>query len=255
MSLLACAQMVEAGDADRFAATMAAPVAARARLWPLYALNLEVARAAYASDEPLIAEMRLQWWVDEFARLAQGQAPQGDVSAALKPLFLEIPDLAGLLTALVDARRWDCWSVPFADRAAFDAYLDATAGNLVWAAALALGATPRAEAPARDFAYALGLANWFDAVPALTGRGRTPLPAGVEISALASDGLMHLAGARRARGLVPATIRPAFWPGWSARPRLRAAQSDPAAVSEGRLPAPRLARAPALLVRSLSGYW
>ena len=41
-ALAACAALVERADPDRFAATMAAPVAARARLWPLYALNIEV---------------------------------------------------------------------------------------------------------------------------------------------------------------------------------------------------------------------
>ncbi len=41
MSLEACAALVERGDPDRHAAAMAAPPAARARLWPLYAFNLE----------------------------------------------------------------------------------------------------------------------------------------------------------------------------------------------------------------------
>ncbi|TNF18762.1 MAG: phytoene synthase, partial [Rhodobacteraceae bacterium] len=58
----ACAAIVEKGDPDRFASAMAAPVAARARLFPLYAFNLEVARAPWVTQEPMIAEMRLQWW-------------------------------------------------------------------------------------------------------------------------------------------------------------------------------------------------
>ena len=37
MSLDACAEIVQRGDPDRFAAVMAAPTAARARLFPLYA--------------------------------------------------------------------------------------------------------------------------------------------------------------------------------------------------------------------------
>ncbi len=49
MSIAACAALVERGDPDRFAATMAAPMAARARLWPLYALNLEAARAPWVT--------------------------------------------------------------------------------------------------------------------------------------------------------------------------------------------------------------
>ncbi|MCB1311397.1 MAG: squalene/phytoene synthase family protein, partial [Sedimentitalea sp.] len=60
----ACAGLVQRGDLERFMATMAAPVAARRVLFPLYAFNLEVARAPWVTQEPVIAEMRLQWWRD-----------------------------------------------------------------------------------------------------------------------------------------------------------------------------------------------
>ena len=60
MSLQACAELVERGDPDRFLATMAAPVALRATLFPLYAFNVEIARAPWVTQEPMIAEMRLQ---------------------------------------------------------------------------------------------------------------------------------------------------------------------------------------------------
>ena len=72
MSLQACANLVAKGDPDRFAATMAAPVAARRVLFPFYAFNLEVARAPWVTQEPLIAEMRLQWWADALDEIARG---------------------------------------------------------------------------------------------------------------------------------------------------------------------------------------
>lgn len=254
---VACAALVEKADPDRFAATMAAPPPAREWLWPLYALNIEVARAAYASDEPLVAEMRLQWWADELGRLAAGQAGRGEVSAALEGILHARPDIAAPLATLVEARRWDCWREPFADRAALDRYLDDTAGGLAWAAALALGAPATAEPSVRDFAWGAGLANWFDAVPALKGRGRAPLPdeSPDALRAFAADGLSRIARARAARQTVPTPARAALWPGWSARTRLRAAQSNPARVLAGTLPDPRLSRAPALLLRSLTGCW
>ena len=67
MTTQACASLVEKGDQDRFLAVMAAPVQARARLFVLYAFNLEVARAPWVSEQPLIAEMRLQFWRDVLA--------------------------------------------------------------------------------------------------------------------------------------------------------------------------------------------
>jgi phytoene/squalene synthetase len=72
MTLTACAALVERGDPDRFRAAMAAPPPARNVLFPLYAFNLEVARAPQVASEPLIGEMRLQWWRDALAEIAAG---------------------------------------------------------------------------------------------------------------------------------------------------------------------------------------
>lgn len=256
-ALQACAALVEQADPDRFAATMSASPDARAVLWPLYAVNIEIARAAYASDEPLVAEMRLQWWIDEIGRVAAGGAGRGETSVALAPVLRDRPAIAPILCALAEARRWDCWREPFASAAAFDSYLDETAGGLAWAAVLALGAPDGAERAVRDFAWGMGLANWFDAVPALKGRGRAPLPDDRPdaLRALAREGLARIARSRAARATVPAPARPALWPGWSARTRLRAALADPSRVAAGNLPDPRATRAPALLLRSLTGYW
>ena len=54
----ACAEIVQRTDPERFAALMAAPVIDRPALAVLYAFNAEVARAPWASKEPMIAEMR-----------------------------------------------------------------------------------------------------------------------------------------------------------------------------------------------------
>ena len=71
MSLQACANLVARADPDRFAAVMAAPFDARAVLLPIYAAAAEVARAPWMTQEPVIAEMRLQWWRDVFEEMDQ----------------------------------------------------------------------------------------------------------------------------------------------------------------------------------------
>ena len=68
MSLDACAALLQRGDPDRYLSVLAAPLWARELLLPLYACNLEIARAPWASKEPMIAEMRLQWWRDKIGR-------------------------------------------------------------------------------------------------------------------------------------------------------------------------------------------
>ena len=72
--LTACADTVQKGDPDRFLATMAAPVSARPLLFTLYAFNIELSRAPWASQESMIAEMRVQWWRDVGAEIATGTA-------------------------------------------------------------------------------------------------------------------------------------------------------------------------------------
>ena len=224
MSLEACAEIVQRGDPDRFAAVMAAPTAARARLFPLYAFNLEVARAPWVSKEPIIGEMRLQWWRDVVAE----PAPRAhEVAGPFHALIQEAALPLAVIDRLIEARIHDVYGEPFADVAAFDAYLDDTAGGLMWLAAKACGGTD--ESAARALGWAMGLANYLRAVPELEARGRQPLPDGraEAVQALAKDGLQRLA---TAKGRVPV---PAALAAWQARGLLRQVVANPAVVANG----------------------
>lgn len=256
MSLTACAEMVEKGDPDRFAATMAAPPASRASLWPLYAANLEIARAPWASSEPMVAEMRLQWWIDTLGELAEGRQRSGHaVTEALAPILAADPDLARLFQSLAEARRWDCWRDPFDTRAAFDAYLDATAGNLAFAAARALGAPAHAEAAVRDFAWGAGLSQWLRAAPELEARGRIPFVDGrpESLGLLAAEGRARIARARAAAGSIPRKARPALWTAPEADAILRQAAANPARIAAGTLGTSPFRKSAALAWNALSG--
>ncbi len=251
MSVTACAALVERGDPDRFAAVMAAPVAARARLWPLYAFNLEVARAPWVSKEPMIAEMRLQWWRDV---VAEPTARAHEVAAPLHDLIGETGLPVAVLDRMVAARRWDVYKEAFADRTAFDAYLDDTSAGLMWLAARALGAPEAAEPAVRAVGWATGLANYLRAVPDLEARGRLPLVDGrpEAVQALAEDGLRCLANARAGRHLL-GPGRPALLAGWQTEALLRVVQRDPMVVAEGRLALSEFSRRGRLIVQSLTG--
>lgn len=218
-ALDACIERVRSGDPDRFAALMATPARMRARLWPLYAVNLEIARAPWASAEPMIGEMRLQWWIDALEVLGRdGQPPAHELGAALNGLR----PVAAALAGIAEARRQDCWRAPFDDAAALWAYLDATSGAL-YAAAGDLLETP--SAVLRDFGRAAGLASWFLAAPELQSRGIDPLPA--QVGVLAADGLAQL---ERAARELPAAARAAALPGWEARHVLARALQSPGRV-------------------------
>ena len=250
MSHEACAGIVERGDPDRFLAAMAVPPGERARLWPILALNVEVSRAPWVTQEPMIAEMRLQWWRDALAEIAEGRAVRPhEVTTPLAEVL--DADGAGILDALVEARRWDVHRDPFEDEAALWAYLDATTGGLTWVAARALGAPPGDEAGLRRVARAVGLANWLRAAAALAARGRRPLPDAGDgtVSGMARTAL----GALRGQGALSRASRRALLSGWRARRTLRRAQASPALVAEGRLEESEFVRRATLLRASATG--
>lgn len=246
MTVAACAEIVRRGDPDRFLATMAAPVAARAVLFPIYAFNVEIARAPWVTEEPLIAEMRLQWWADALEEIAGGGAVRAHEVATPLAGVLDAAGARGLLPA-VAARRRDCHRQGFDDVAALRAYVMETSGELATVAAGALGAG--GIAAVREIGYAQGLANWFRAVPALISRGVGPIPDASGIVDLATDGLARLAVAR---GQVPAPARPVTRAGWLADRTLRSAAADPAAVTGVSLHIPEFTRRGLLLWRVLT---
>ncbi len=250
--LTACAQIVERGDPDRFAATMAAPVAARAKLFPIYAFNVEVARAPWLTQESMIAEMRLQWWRDVLEEIRSGgPVRRHEVATPLSDVLSA--QSAERLDALIETRRWDIYRDPFEDMDHFRAHIIKTAGHLLLASADSLGDAP--EDAILKAGYALGLANWLRAVPALENAGRIPLVEGTPdaVRALAQEGLDALAAARRVQ--IPSSVRPALLSLWQTGPLLRQARSDPARVANGALGlSPAQARV-RLIFATATGRW
>lgn len=252
--LTACAALVERADPDRFMATMAAPVAARRVLFPLYALNVEVARAPWVTQESMIAEMRLQWWRDALGEIASGgQVRRHEVVTPLAEVLP--PDMAARMDAMVAMRRWDIYRDPFEDRAHFDAYIDETSGTLTWAAASVLGSAD--EMVVRDFAFAHGVANWFRAIPELEARGRIPMIEGTPkaVSELADMALGRLSRARSNRSKVSPSARPALFAGWQSRSILSQARANPERVLDAQLIQSEARKRVSLMLRSSTGRW
>jgi phytoene synthase len=249
--LTACASIVERADPLRFRAAMAAPLVARRILFPLYAFNIEVARAPWVTKEAMIAEMRLQWWRDVCEEITESRPVRRHEVAT--PLGAAIgTDQARVLDLLVGARRWDIYRDAFEDEAHFDAYIDQTAGSLMWVAASSLGAAD--ETVVRDAGYAAGVAAWLHAIPQLVEQGRVPLLDGTDagVATLARTALERLQKARQQRDKVSAAARPALFGIGASEAVLKAAISAPSRVGDGTLPP--LDKFP-LSWRALSGRW
>lgn len=252
--LKACAALVQRADPDRFRAAMAAPVPARAVLFPLYALNAEVARAPWVTQEPMIAEMRLQWWRDALQEIAEGTpVRRHEVVTPLSRILS--PHLAGTLDEYVAVRRWDIYKEPFEDQAHFDAYIDHSAGSLMVASAQALGAAD--ENVLRDFGFGAGVANWFRAIPELEARGRIPLLDGTPngVAQLARTALDRLNRARSKRAAVSASARPALYAGWQAARVLKQVIKHPDCVATGGLHQSALRQNLSLTWTVATGRW
>lgn len=235
MSIDACANLVQAGDPDRFMTVMVSPVNVRARLLVLYAFNLEIARAPWVTNEEMIAEMRLQWWADAIAEIYDGKpVRQHEVVIPLAHLINEHSLPRDLFEGLIAARRFDIYKDPHPHRAAFDDYIRATSGNLMKLAALSLGAHGDALDIVRSFSYGAGVANLLRALPTLYANTRDPIPVAGQLDRnmiaegrvpetlasslkeIAEDAAADLQAARAQRRLVPNSVRPALFPGWQA---------------------------------------
>ena len=253
--LFACAQLVERGDPDRFVAAMSAPPGARAALFPLYAFNLEVSRAPWVTEEPMIAEMRLQWWRDALEEIgAGGPVRRHEVVEPLADVIGAHALPIGVADGIIAARRWDIYREPFEDAGHFTEHIDRTFGGLTWLAARALGADDTLEVPVRDAAWGQGVAAWLCAVPSLIARGRQPLldDSPEAVAELARQALARIALARK----VPVgRVAPALRQVWQAERLLRQAVRDPARVQAGTLGGSDLRRRIALGWVALRGRW
>ncbi|MEL6957554.1 MAG: squalene/phytoene synthase family protein [Pseudomonadota bacterium] len=246
--LAACAGIVERGDPDRFMATMAAPPEARRVLFPLYAFNVEVSRAPYVTQEPLLAEMRLQWWADALDEIQSG-GPVRKHEVTVPLAHVLTGEDATLLQACIDARRRDAQREALSSHHDLRTYVQQTAGVLHQVATRALGARSTDQA-AIETGSALGLANYLLAVPAFLARGINPLPAmtEAEMSMLLTD---HLTMLNATSGHAPKEARIANLAAWRARGVLRRAMKDQSAIVDDRLGGSEFARRAALFWRSL----
>lgn len=157
-----CAAEIRKHDPDRYFAALFAPSPARERLFALYAFAHEVAKVRETVSQPMLGEIRLQWWRETVEAFARGEVRPHPAAEAL---FRTVED-SGLphaeLQALIDVRSVDLTEVetPLADETALLAYADGTAAALIaLARQVVTGAPPEgaaaeaARAGGRAWAY------------------------------------------------------------------------------------------------------
>lgn len=140
-TLSLAAQEVHRLDPDRFVTALFAPEDRREDLFALYAFNAEVARIRELVTEPMLGQMRLQWWREALDRIYSGraQAETHPVAQALGQAIIGRQLRRDLFEALLDARERDMDPAMAPDHATFQAYVTATGGGLARLAAAVVG--------------------------------------------------------------------------------------------------------------------
>lgn len=204
--------LVRRVDEDRWLASRFAPDDARGRLIAIYALNHEIARAAEAVRTPAIGDIRLAWWREALAEVHAGKRPRVHPVLHEYALARKSADLPiGALEALIDARSNDLENAPFATAAQREAYIDATAGNVMRLAVAACGENPQEhDALIRQAALAWGCSGLLRAEPAWRARGRRVLAQADETLDALSDCSRAAYEALRAMAKAPPQVFPAL---------------------------------------------
>jgi len=244
MRLSFCGDQVRRYDNDRYLTALHAPASRRDALFALYAFNVEVAKTREAVSEPMIGQIRLQWW-----REAIGEAYSGTVRehAVLRPLAqaIERHDLTrGNFDTLINARESDLTDEPPATIEELGNYAEGTTSTLIRLALEILDQrTGVAQEAARGIGIAWGLTGLLRAVVFHARDKRQYLPAQSMRQAKADpDDLFELRGGapladvarevaeaarqalrsgRQYRRAVPRAAIPALLPGTLAEMYLR----------------------------------
>ena len=131
---------------DRYLAARLAPRAARRDLIALAAFVGDTARIAATASEPLIGEIRLQWWRDVLEPgPAEGEATGNPVADALREAIARHGLPAEPFAKLLDARSRALDPEFGMSGAALDQHLDETEGAAFRLAARILGVPPEKQ--------------------------------------------------------------------------------------------------------------
>ena len=232
----ACESLVRESDPDRYFAALFAPADKRPHLFALYAFSLEIARVREAVSDPMLGDIRLQWWRDALQGEARGDVRANPVAAALDETIVRFRLPRAAFVDLIDTRVFDLYDDPMPTLADLEGYCGETSSVLIRLASLVLaeGADPGAADAAGHAGVAYAITGLLRAFPWHARRGQVYIPADVLaghgvtrddiVSGRGGPGLIsglaemrskardHLQRARRLRATIPPAIAPAFLP-------------------------------------------
>lgn len=237
-------------DRDRFVTALFARPPKREDLFTLYAFNSEIARIRETVSEPMLGQIRLQWWRDTLDCLCRGDPTHHPVADDLSRLIRRQSLPRPLFDRLVEARELDMQDQPPETLAQLKLYVEDSSAGLSELAALVLGGEDGAtQEAARHVGQAWGLVGLLRAHAFTIRVRRLQLPVkekGLDVEDVlageAPPGLLelseqiafiaanHLAQARKLRHQVNRAALPALLPARLADgylSRLKSVKFDP----------------------------
>ena len=159
-------------EPERYAASLIGSVSDQKKLQYLYAFNYEISKAAWISKEPLICQIRLEWWKNSFSNASVINSHE--LIREMKGMCESFSIPIKLIGEMIDARYWDINSAAFKSKEDQDNYIDRTYGNLFWIGAQLLGADRNLESLIRNYAYGAGISSFLLAAPMLISKNKKP---------------------------------------------------------------------------------
>ena len=232
-----CKALARQVDRDRYLSALFASKEKRRYLFSIAAFNFEIARIRDHVTEPMIGELRLQWWRDAVDGRAAGDATRSPIASALIDTIKHFDLPRAYFHEIIDARAFDLYGDPMPTLARLETYLNSTSTSLMQLGAQILAGKETADtaevAAHAGRAYAItGLLRSFAPhaargqiyVPPLDVLARHAASGDDVISGRATVGVLaalremrdlarfHLMEAQKRMVTLPKTVLPAFLP-------------------------------------------
>jgi phytoene synthase len=273
-----CADQVRRYDHDRYLCALFAPAPARDAIVAIYAGNIEIAKVRESVREPIMGQIRLQWWREVIENAHRGDLRRHPVAMALGAAIRDHGLPTEPFERLLAMRERDLVDDPPESLAALEDYAEATSSTLIDLALTVLGVRQEAaRTAARHVGIAWALAGLLRAVPFHAARRQVFLPrdlsdaAGLDIERLVEGrpgealatvvrqvveaARAHLRAARALRPQVPRQAVPALLPAVLADRHLDRLERAGFSLFDARLQRPAGDRAVRLLWAALRGRY
>ena len=195
-------------DFDRYLTALFAPAERRPALFALITFNDEIARIREAVTQPILGQIRLQWWRDALEQIFAGRPPAHVVAQALAAALTKFGLDRTLLEQMIDARETDLSPDPPAHIEDLLSYATETAGSLVELMLQALGVTDETSLKVgRSVGTAYALVGLIRAIPFHARARRVYLPQSILADqGLTSDDLFHSTPPSTLKGAVSEVV-------------------------------------------------